>query len=218
MFTLVSLILGGFFWNAWVFGWINHGMAGYLHMSISELNVAGQPGASWFVFAEVASGLFLFIAGLAIALNVSRQTLLTVIAICITIIGLLTIYDGVRPLDCSRYDNVACQRAVHDGSISQSDTDHNIESRITYYLSILFSLLVSIWLYRFDRHHYTALIGLLTLLGVVTTLIILSLASSEIIVSLTERSWNVLISFDFLLIGYSLVRQKSLRSILSEKV
>ena len=60
------LVLGAVLWNGWLLGGLNHGLAGYFQMSISELEAVGQPHAGLFNLLENVSGGLLIIGGVAV--------------------------------------------------------------------------------------------------------------------------------------------------------
>jgi hypothetical protein len=196
----VILLIGAMLWNGWVFGFFNHGLAGYLHMSISELEVVGQPHAGLFNFLEDASGICMIIGALGLIAVINRRVnIMLLILISIAAIGALTLYDVAHPLDCNRYNNPVCVSRVNANEVSHTDVLHNNESRITAYLTIFLAILIVTWTHvhklRLSEH-----IGLIVIAGVVVaTLVVLDTNGNVLIDAVAERVWNVLVS---IAIGY----------------
>jgi hypothetical protein len=194
------LLVGALLWNGWVFGFFNHGLAGYLHMSISELEVAGQQHTALFNFLEDASGTCIVIGTLGlIAIANRRINIMTIILISTTTIGALTLYDVAHPLDCNRYNNPVCVARVNANKVSRRDVLHNNESRITCYLTLLLAILIAVWAFV-EKLQRSELIGLMVLAaGIAITLAILDTNGNILTDAVSERIWNVLVSID---IGY----------------
>src|ERR1039458_2880011 len=91
----VTLLAGAVLWNGWVFGFFNHGLAGYIHMSISELEAAGQPHEHFFDIFENVSGIAMIVGALGLMLTLRRKfnIVLILILAAIAFIGALTLYE-----------------------------------------------------------------------------------------------------------------------------
>lgn len=196
------LILGAVLWNGWVFGWLNHGLAGYLHMSISELEAVGQSHAALFNILEDVSGLFMIIGALGlIVIKKLGLSLLSLILLTIAIIGGLTLYDVAHPLDCNTYQNPACSAKIAAGQVSHRQLQHVAESNITAYVTILLALLVVAWAYAAKLSASDCWLVALLAIGVIITLIILDTSNNVTLNAVSERLWNVLVSVDIGLIA-----------------
>jgi hypothetical protein len=207
------VLVGAILWNGWIFGFLNHGTAGYLHMSISELEVVGQPRAWLFNFLEDASGICMIIGALGLIVTLGRKfnRVMLLILVVIAAIGVLTLYDVAHPLDCNRYNNPVCLAKINDNEVSHTNVLHNDESRITAYVTIALTILVVIWaplkaLERFE------LIGLIVIVaGVVTTLVVLDIDSNILLGAVNERIWNILVSADIGYVAWKLMSSKPSR-------
>ncbi len=209
---VVTVAAGALLWNGWVFGFFNHGLAGYIHMSISELEAVGQPRSGFFDILDNLSGIALLVGalGLIVTLRQKFNVLLILILAATALIGGLTLYDVAHPLDCNRYNNPVCVARVDDNEISQVDILHNDESRVTAYATIVLSILIVLWaplknLLRFE------LIGLIIIVaGVITTLALFNFDDNLVLSAVTERVWNVLVSLDIGYVAWKLIKSKDL--------
>ena len=200
---IIILVIGGLIlWNTWVFGWLNHGLAGYTRMSISELNVSGQPYALFFSGTELLSGLFLLVSGLGLTSFTKKSKLALVVLALVALIGGLTIFDAVRPVDCNRYQNPACVAKIASGQLSASDRQHGTESRITDYATGFLALALIAWALAAKMPGRELAIVVVLAIGVIATSVIGS--DSIVYDSISQRVWNVLVSFDFLFVAYKL--------------
>lgn len=210
----IILALGAVLWNGWVFGWLNHGTAGYLRMSISELEALRQPYGSLFNILEDLSGGLMIIGSLGfIAANWRKlNKLLLSILICITAIGALTLYDVANPVDCNRYHNPACMLKWDTEQVSNTQIRHVIESDITLIMTVLLALLVLWWVYseQLLRRDFLA-IGALTIC-ILITLVMPVNANTIVLDSVFERLWNVLVSVDIAYVGLKLFQAKLSKS------
>ena len=205
----IMLLLGAVLWNGWVFGFYNHGLAGYLHMSISELEVVGQPHVHLFNFLEDASGICMLIGALGmIAVMNRRVNIMLLILLCIAAIGGLTLYDVAHPLDCNSYNNPVCLTRDNTNQVSHTDVLHNDESRITAYVTAVLAILVVILAHLKKLRRYEHLGFSVLALGVVASLVILDTNGNVFIDAVVERIWNVLVS---IAIGYLAVKLMRLK-------
>jgi hypothetical protein len=196
---LIVLIIGGvLLWNTWVFGWLNHGSAGYTSMSISELNVAGQPYATFFTVTEWLSGLFMLLSCGGLIAVIHPKRFMLVALVLIALIGALTIFDAWRPVDCSRYRNPVCVVDTNEGYVNRSTIEHVIESRISVVATIALALdLVALAYTEKTSELEQAIVSILAV-GIITT----SAAGGDLLFSsISQRVWNVLVSFDFLFVA-----------------
>ncbi|HVA10542.1 MAG TPA: DUF998 domain-containing protein [Candidatus Dormibacteraeota bacterium] len=209
----ITVAAGAVLWNGWVFGFFNHGLAGYIHMSISELEAVGQPHEYFFDALENVSGIAMIVGALGlliVALRRKFNAVLILILGAIVFIGGLTLYDVAHPLDCNRYNNPACVATVNANELSHGDILHNDESRVTAYATIVLSILIVFWaplktLQRFE------LIGLIIIVaGVVTTLALLNFDDNLVLSAVSERVWNVLVSLDVGYVAWKLIKPKGL--------
>lgn len=197
--TTILLLLGALLWNSWILGWLNHGVAGYLHMSISELEALHQPYANLFNFFEYASGTCLIIGAIGMILIIKKPTLLSAVAVGIGLIGCLTLYDVQHPLDCNEYQNPACVMRVNANQVSQTDKQHNEESRITAYVTAITAFLVALWSYYGGHSRFLLAASIFALAGIIITLEILNYSDAVLPDAIAERVWNVLVSLDVVL-------------------
>lgn len=200
--SLGLLIASSIFWNGWLIGWLNHGLAGYLRMSISELNVIGQPHYFLFTTLEYISGLLLIAAATVLLISFPKEILLILVSLVIAFIGLLTVYDAANPLDCNQYQNHDCLIRNNTDEVSITDKHHNTESRITAWVTIFLSILVSVVLYINKRRKTLFVFSLLILVCILATLGILNYSSHIFANAIMERIWNVAVSGDFIIVGY----------------
>jgi hypothetical protein len=190
----VILLAGAVLWNGWVFGFFNHGMAGYIHMSISELEVVGQPHAGLFNLLEDISGICMIVGAFGLIAISRRFNSLLLVLLCIAAIGGLTLYDVAHPLDCNRYNNPVCVARINANEVSHSNVLHNDESRITAYITIVLALLIAAWAHLEDLP-FAERIGLIAVaLAVVIALILFDTDGNVLTNSISERVWNVLVS------------------------
>jgi energy-converting hydrogenase Eha subunit C len=201
-FFAILMLAGALLWNGWIFGYLNHGIAGYLHMSISELEVLHQPHAELFNVLEDASGICLIVG--SIGLLIVRRVLLGYITLAllayIMAIGGLTMFDVSHPLDCNTYNNPICQDQINDNHISQSDQLHNEESRITAYATLVLAVftLFTVWQEHHRLNRDFLWLSFCTVL-IVITLAFLDWDTNVTISAIAERLWNMAVSFN---IGY----------------
>jgi|SRR5581483_4122431 len=204
---IALLITGGIvLWNAWIFGFLNHGLAGYTQMSISELNVSGEPFSRFFTGSEWLSGLLLLLGGLVLLYSIRKVGYFMLIALVLTIlIGGLTIFDAAHPLECNRYQNPTCSLKWARGEVTSNQKEHGIESQTTNYVTIVLSIELVIWvlhqkLFKGERSYLE--LGLVALLAVATIAPLLISSSSIVTESIGQRIWNTLTSVLFLYIIY----------------
>lgn len=199
--AFIFLLAGTIAWNAFILGWLNHGSAGYIRMSISELNVIGQPHYLFFTVTELLSGIFLAIGGLLLIPNKHKSFLAVLIAGLICFTGLLTIYDSSNPLDCNQYNNPVCAQKDDKGLVSLADKHHNTESTITDYETGALALLTIAFFYVVKADKRLLYLLSFSTLAVVISLAILEFDSSVFTDAIAERVWNLFISVDFLVFG-----------------
>ncbi len=201
LFVLV-LILGAILWNGWILGFINQGLASYLHFSISELEAVGQPARALFDLLEGVSGILMIIGAIGLLVTLkARSVFLNLILISVAVIGGLTIYDVGHPLDCNQYNNPVCVSKVNAGNVSITNMRHNTESRITAYVTIFLALAILAWAFieKLPRGEIMA-IALLAI-GIIVTLTILNFNGNSEVDAISERVWNVLVSLDIALVA-----------------
>ena len=206
----VSVLAGAILWNGWVFGFFNHGLAGYIHMSISELEAVGQPHAHFFDVLENVSGITMIVGALGLIVTIGRKSnvVLILILAAVAFLGALTLYDVGHSLDCNRYNNPVCVARVNANEVSHGDILHNDESRVTAYATIALSIMIVFWvplktLQRFE------LIGLIIIVaGVITTLALFNFDDNLVLSAVTERVWNVLVSLDIGYVAWKLIKSK----------
>lgn len=202
--SLVTIVLGVLLWNGWILGWLNHGWAGYSRMSISEMNVLGQPHAVFFSMLELFSGLLLLVGAAGAVIVKHKNTLAAAAILLIGLIGGLTVFDAGHPLDCSQYQNAACAARATAGEVSQTDKQHNAESRITAYVTVLLAITILAWAYLEKLPRQYSIVALVILAGVIITLEILNYSDHVFANAIAERIWNTLVSIDILLFCYKL--------------
>jgi hypothetical protein len=209
-FGILLLIGGGLIlWNAWVLGFLNHGAAGYTQMSISELNVSGQPFAQLFTATEWLSGLLLLIGGLVLTAMKPRSRFMLIALLLIAAIGGLTIFDATHPLDCNRYQNQICQIEWARGEVTITHKEHGIESRITDYATMLLAITLLAWAlhHTFSKKNVPYIeLAIVAVLAIAIVLPLIISSNSIVIESLGQRLWNTVTSLAFLYIAYK-VRQ-----------
>ncbi len=197
------LLLGAVLWNGWVFGYLNHGPAGYIHMSISELEARRQLHAQLFNILEDVSGIFMIVGGvMLLAVQRGITVIFATIIVCIIAIGGLTLYDVAHPLDCNQYHNPACQARVKTGEVSRTDVLHNEESRITAYVTILLALLVILWVWQQGAPRTEIVWVSLCALAVIVPLAFLQWGNNVTVNAIAERIWNVAASIDIGIIAW----------------
>lgn len=211
MFKLASrnaavafLLIGGVVWNGWLLGFLNHGSAGYVHMSISELEALNQPYENLFDLLELVSGLLLVVGSLALIALVRKPTLLVLIAASIGAIGALTLYDVAHPLDCNQYNNPVCAAKVEANQVSRTNQLHIIESRITAYVTILLTVLVGIWTYVKKLPKSELIFVALVLAATLVTLTIQNYGNNVLTNAISERVWNTVVSLDIIFVAFRL--------------
>jgi hypothetical protein len=208
----ITLLVGAVLWNGWVFGFFNHGLAGYLHMSISELEVVGQPHIALFNFLEDASGICMMVGALGLIAVANRGVnIALLILLSIAAVGALTLYDVAYPLDCSRYNNPVCAARDTANEVSHTNVLHNDESRITAYLTIVLAVLIALWSH-FIRLRRSELIALIVIaVSVIVTLAILDTNGNVLVNAVVERIWNVLVSIAIGYVAWKFVTAKHYR-------
>jgi hypothetical protein len=212
---LVLLVIGGLFlWNTWVFGWLNHGAAGYTRMSISELNVLGQPYATFFSVTEGLSGLFLLVGAFGLIATIRKGGFMLLALILIGIIGALTVFDATHPVDCNQYQNSVCAAKAARGDISNTDKEHGVESIVTNYATVFLALILVAWVLirkisKEDIAMVESAIVVILAMGIIISLVIRS--RNIVFDSISQRVWNTLVSFDFLYVAYKVWLQENLR-------
>lgn len=204
----VFVIAGAFLWNGWVFGFLNHGVAGYLHMSISELEVRGQPYKRLFDILEDISGVCMIIGGLGlIALaKHKKNSIMPLILALVVAIGSLTLYDVAHPLDCNRYDNPACVARINTDEVSHTNVLHNDESFLTAYITTVLGLIIVCWTILKKLPRYKIVAFILLAAGIIITLYILDSNGNVELDAISERIWNVLVSIDIGYIGWQFIK------------
>lgn len=210
--AFVFTILAVLFWNSWILGWLNHGSAGYLRMSISELNVIGQPHYFFFTILELISGILLAVAGLLLLPIKHKGIIGIIIAILICLCGLLTIYDSINPLDCNQYHNPICLRDDTLNRVSLVDKHHNSESVITDYLTGVLSLLTLMYFINIKASRKLLITLAVTAAAVITCLLILEYDHSIFTGAIAERIWNAVICADFLAFSWHFLKSKRLQN------
>lgn len=208
----LTLLLGAVLWNGWVLGFVNHGTAGYLHMSISELEANGQAHVGLFNFLEDASGVLMIIGGLGLFISIGRKATLPIALLlaCIVAIGGLTLYDVAHPLDCDRYNNPICTTRVNDNDVSHTDVLHNDESRITAYVTIALGVVTVVWTFIEKQQRSTILFLAIMTIGVVVTLLLLDVSNDVLAGAIAERIWNVLVSINIGFIAWHYAKKPNL--------
>jgi nitrate reductase gamma subunit len=221
----IALLLGALLWNGWVFGWLNHGLAGYFQMSISELEAASQPHVSLFNSLENASGLLMIIGALGLVfLRLTKATphkisekerlrslplsiILSIVLFTITLIGVLTLYDVAHPLDCNRYHNPVCVAKIESQppQLSHTNTLHETESRIAAYTTAFLVLVIVVWAYLAKLPN-AELAGVASIaIATIIALTILDIDGNVLAGAISERIWNVLVSLDIGFIALKLL-------------
>lgn len=208
---IVLLVVGGvILWNTWALGFLNHGAAGYTQMSISELNVGGQPFSRFFTDTEWLSGLFILIGGLLLVYAIRKGGYFMLIAlVLVAIIGGLTIFDATHPVDCNRYQHPACALKWARGEVSAIQKAHGIESETTGYITVLLSIELVVWtIYARlskGRLSYSELCFVVLLaLGVATPLLVPTNSITITTEAVGQRVWNTLTSVLLLYIIYQI--------------
>lgn len=208
--AVALLILGGvFLWNTWVFGGFNHGIAGYTRMSISELNVTGQPFASFFSITEGLSGLFLLLGALGLLVAIRQGGFLFIALLLTASIGALTIFDATHPVDCNSFQNQACVIKMKSNQVSSTNKEHDIESAISNYAAILLALVLTVWAFVHKASGEDVPLAELVIVGTLAITIIAPLVipkGSVVFDSIGQRAWNTLVSAEFLYIAYKVRR------------
>lgn len=204
---IVLLVVGGLFlWNTWIFGLLNHGTAGYTQMSISELNVAGQPYAAFFSITEGLSGLLLLVGGLGLIVPARKDMIMILVLALTASIGALTIFDATHPVDCNQYQNPACVAKMKTGQVSKSTKEHGIESTITDYATVALALILVLWAIVHKKSGeitmFELLMVIIVALGVIAFLVVR--IDNVAFNSIAQRLWNTFVSFDFAYIAYKL--------------
>jgi len=205
----VILLAGAVFWNGWVFGFFNHGLAGYLHMSISELQVVGQPHVGLFNFLENISGICMIIGALGLIAVANRKlNIALLILISVAAVGALTLYDVAYPLECNSYNNRVCRAQDNNDKVSHTNVLHDDESRITTYVTIFLVVVVAIWSHfiKLRRSELSALITIAV--GVIITLAILDINGNATVNAISERVWNVLVSIAISYVSWKFISSK----------
>jgi hypothetical protein len=207
--TAICLLLGAVLWNGWVFGWLNHGSAGYFHMSISELEVISQPGSFVFRSLDFISGIFLMLSAAGLLfITKARPILLGLIAICIGLIGFLTIFDVSHPLDCDSYNNNACITNENRNHVSYSHVLHLEESALTAYITVFLILFTVVWVYLTGQSKFRLSVGLAVFFGIFIALYIMQSSGYIVANSVSERFWNVLVSSNIAFMAFILFREE----------
>lgn len=209
------LVIGGvILWNTWLLGFLNHGVVGYTQMSISELNVNGQPFAHFFTTTEWLSGLLILVGSLFLLPAVRKGGVFLLIALTLTAcIGGLTIFDATHPVDCNRYQNKACQLKWARGEVSAVQKAHGLESETTDYITVLLSIEILVWalhqkILKPKETSYLEL-GFLFILAIAIISPLLTSTGSIVVVSLGQRVWNTITSILFIYIIYRIRRRES---------
>jgi len=207
--TAICLLLGAILWNGWVFGWLNHASAGYLHMSISELEVRGQPRAFIFESLDFISGIFMVLGAFGLMIiTKARPLLLGLIAVCIFFVGALTLFDVSHPLDCNTFNNIVCVRKIESNHVSTTNMLHNEEGTVTAYLTVLMILFTVIWVYLTGQSKFRLNSALIAFFGIFITLGILATSGNVMAGAISERIWNVLVSINIGFIAFILFREE----------
>jgi hypothetical protein len=202
---IASLVFGGLIlWNTWVFGFLNHGIAGYTQMSISELNVAGQPFAWFFTATEWLSGIFIILGCCMLMLVRGRGKFMLLALILTAAIGGLTIFDATHTLDCNRYQNPTCALKWTEGKVTTTHKEHGVESQITDYVTILLGITLVLWAiyHTLSKDAPYVELALVLILALAIAGPILVSSKNIVIESLGQRLWNSLTSVAFLYIAY----------------
>lgn len=214
LIEILILILGGvFLWNTWAFGWLNHGTAGYTQMSISELNVPGQPYAAFFSITEGLSGACMLVSAAGLLVSIRKKNTFFLIALGLTaVLGVLTIFDATHPVDCNRYHNPTCIARAARGVISRTEEEHGIESDIMNYMTVALALVLMAWAFVHKAlGEDVAVIELVavTLLAIGVILSLIVHGDGVVFSSFIQRLWNVLVSFEFLYVAYKAWKLRS---------
>lgn len=202
---MVLLFGGVFLWNTWIFGWLNHGIAGYTRMSISDLNVSGQPYAQFFSITEFLSGLFMLLGAGGLMISIRKGVFLLVALGAIALIGVLTVFDATHPTDCNPYHNPTCVADVAAGRVSKTEKEHGTESILTDYITVSLGLFLALWatVKKLTDEDIAAIelasLGVLAL-GLLVTRIIPT--HDVVLGSLLQRTWNTLVSFEFVYVAW----------------
>jgi hypothetical protein len=207
---IALLVIGGLFlWNTWIFGWLNHGLAGYTRMSISELNVAGQPSSLFFAITEWLSGLTLLIGAILLIVTMRRGGFILISLLMIAMIGGLTIFDASHPVDCNRFQNQACTLKMARDDVTTINQEHDIETEISEYATMLLGLVLIVWAtYHKLSGEEMPLIELLVIVAIIAITIapLVMSTNNATIAALGQRLWNTFASIEFLYVAYK-VRQ-----------
>ncbi len=198
------LISGALLWNGWLLGGLNHGLAGYFGMSISELEAVHESFRGLFDVLELISGLLMIIGSLLVIVRLRSYRLLVVIAAAICTIGVLTVYDVNHPLDCNEYHNPVCVAKVDANQVSHTDKLHILESRITAYVTILFTLLVGAWAYVKKLPKSELIFVAFVFAATLVTLTIQNYGTNVLANAISERVWNSAVSLDIIFVALRL--------------
>jgi hypothetical protein len=211
---IALLFIGGIIlWNTWLLGFLNHGSAGYTQMSISELNVTGQPFSRFFTDTEWFSGLFLLLGSLILLYNFRKGAHFMLIALLIIAgIGGLTIFDATHPVDCNRYQDMACQLKWARGEVSAVQKAHGFESEATAYITVLLSVELVVWALHQKLSQVKKIswveVGLILFVAitVISPLFVFASSDSIVVESLGQRLWNTMTSVLFVYVIYRINR------------
>lgn len=114
--------------NSWLVGlavnWPNFHYGG----SISELSVAGQPGAWFFRLSDLFSGILLLVAGYWLASFQRQAGLRRLFLGAIVVFGLGNMVDAALPLSCSAALDPICRQQELANHLSLQDGVHILES------------------------------------------------------------------------------------------
>lgn len=178
-------------------------------MSISELNVTGQPHYLVFTLLEYVSGLLLLVSSVLLLLTHPKQLVAVLVFVSIAATGLLTIYDAANPLDCNQYQDTMCLTREDAFPGSLAEINHQLESIMTAYISIISGFLISIFIYRMKHKAHLLRASIIILAIVMFSLSLLSYSDHMLADAVLQRLWNVAVSIDFFIAGYCLYMHKT---------
>lgn len=196
------LVLGAILFNGWLLGFLGHGRVGYSEFSISELEVSSQAWHWLFRSLDGLAGLLFIIGGCGVFMlrHLARSFWLNLVAILIVALGLLTLFDIMHPLDCVRYHNPVCVTAIADHRLSHTNNLHESESRITAYVSGFIALAIIVWAWCSDLAKVFVGIAVVLLGFIILALTIENTTHSVLADAAAQRSWNLFVSSDIILL------------------
>ncbi len=142
--SLAALVL----YNNWLLGIIINPHATLVGATISELSIAGQPGALLFRSLDVLSGILFLLGAGAIISFASVRKLRLILVLGVSTLGISTIIESFLSLDCSSALDAKCLQHERLGAVSWQHNFHIVESLFTYGLMFLLPLAIYLVLRR----------------------------------------------------------------------